>query len=497
MIQLCCPAMRVVVALIVVVTGCGPGLLSHTKDGGSGGGGTSIEDAGGGDQSLGGGPTGGGAAGGSAVGGGTAGGGSMDTCSANQHACVSTGTCANDDDADHCGTDCVKCLSPANASRRCASQVCRYGCPANRYECSAGCCRATAVFAGSNHTCALLENRELLCWGAAAASGAADYFTDRLRPGRIAGLAPGVVAATGGLLHSCALFDDGGVQCWGINSNGSLGNNSTAPSLTPVIAGPMAAASSVSASANFTCAIAAGAAMCWGSGTTGEQGNGDTFDRHAPGAVSGLNASVASIATGYNAACATLAGGEARCWGQNTAGKLGANLPSNSMQTVPVTVAADAGIAQIFPALTFACAVSSVGQLLCWGANGLGQLGDGTSNGTRPGIAATLPFDAGILSVASGGAAEHSCVGTVRGAMCWGNNDHGQVGDGTVSVGGQAHAIPTPVVDLHEPVVSMARGASHTCAVTQSGGVYCWGLNDHGQLGDGTTTPRFVPTLVR
>lgn len=134
------------------------------------------------------------------------------------------------------------------------------------------------------------------------------------------------------------------------------------------------------------------------------------------------------------------------------------------------------------------CAVLEGGALACWGANGSGQLGPGAS-----GTTSQLPrvvFTAQVLAVAGGG--RHTCaiLGADRHVECWGANDLGQLGRGTT---GAATSTPAAVGGALTNVLQLAAGANHTCALTGAGAVRCWGANAAGQSGTGTATTSVNP----
>ena len=176
----------------------------------------------------------------------------------------------------------------------------------------------------------------------------------------------------------------------------------------------------------------------------------------------------------------------------NPDGQLG-NGQVGNFRTTPVGVGLLAsGVAALAAGDWHTCAVTTVGGVKCWGENLNGQLGDGTFGTNRPAPVNVIGLSSGVAAVAGGEL--HSCGLTNAGAVkCWGRNDVGQVGDGTVS---SIRTAPADVVDLSSDVVAIAVGGRHTCAVTATGGAKCWGYNASGQLGDGTTMTRFTPVDV-
>ena len=212
--------------------------------------------------------------------------------------------------------------------------------------------QATDVAAGANHTCAIVgAARRAVCWG----HNRVGQLGDGTRVGSLGAVpvrpgAPlsGVFDLTAGATHTCAAMLDGRLRCWGDNRKGQLGDGSTTTADLPVPignedgTGPLTDVTQLSAGNSYTCArLQAGEVRCWGWGDQGQLGDGTFSDRLRPVPVVvafGGDAlpGVTQVAAGYNATCATLIGGEVRCWGANLAGQLGdgSTTPSN----VPVTV---------------------------------------------------------------------------------------------------------------------------------------------------------------
>jgi alpha-tubulin suppressor-like RCC1 family protein len=192
---------------------------------------------------------------------------------------------------------------------------------------------------------------------------------------------------------------------------------------------------------------------------------------------------------GANHFCALVAGG-VLCWGLNAEGQLGeGGTVSYSAAAIPVT-GLSSGFIGVAAGGNHSCALRSDGEVWCWGANIWGELGDGSFEQRNTPVQA-VGVPAGISALSSG--AFHTCALTASGAVwCWGDDSHGQLGDGDASFGGPA---PVPVTGLPQ-IAAISAGSFNTCALTTKGGIRCWGANEQGQLGDGTQLARDVPVRV-
>lgn len=298
------------------------------------------------------------------------------------------------------------------------------------------------------------------------------------------GRASSPVAITTGYLHTCALLD-GGVQCWGDDAAGQLGVESAYPyqRARPVTVPGLSGAQAVSAGSFHSCALSGGAIWCWGANDDGQLGDGTKTDRTKPLAVSGL-AGVQAIAAGGDHTCALLGGGVVECWGDNGYGQLGDGTETDRRRPVAVS-GLPSGVQMIAAGGHHTCALLSGGAVDCWGRNKYGQLGDGTKTGrSRPVPVTGLPGP--VQAIAAG--ANHTCALSGGQVWCWGENDDGELADGTKT----HRSSPVAATGLPSSVQSVAAGsdAYHTCAILADGGAECWGDNDHGQLGDGTTVNR-------
>lgn len=188
---------------------------------------------------------------------------------------------------------------------------------------------------------------------------------------------------------------------------------------------------------------------------------------------------VTAVAVGGNHACARVAGGTLRCFGDDSAGQLGddVNAGDAGETSVPRGVVGLSAVAEIAAGFAHTCARLDDGAVRCWGANDFGQLGEGT---TMPRATPAIVSIRNVLSLSAGGA--HTCaVLRDRTAMCWGRNDDGQLGDGSTTT----RLLPVAVSGLSN-VEDLAAGQFHTCARLQDQSVRCWGRNDAGQVGDGS-----------
>lgn len=308
------------------------------------------------------------------------------------------------------------------------------------------------------------------------------------------------IGITAGGFHSCLLLKGGTAACWGGNSYGELGNGSStlfAVSAPDPVLG-LTDAVSLFAGATFTCAVLAdGLAKCWGDNSTGQLGNGTKIASALPVPVLNL-VGVVSVSAGYGHACAVLTGGIAKCWGDNTAGQLGDG--STSQSSVPIEVKGLSGVIKIAAGFNSTCALLSDGTVKCWGDNSAGQLGIGT------GTASLAPVKVLSIDTAKGLFGYYSAIpafvsenddstfcavlgdGT---AKCWGSNNLGAAGSGT---SGLSQARPIAVKGA-EGVAQIAGGQHFGCATVTSG-VSCWGYNGQGQLGNGTTSLSNMPVQV-
>ena len=239
----------------------------------------------------------------------------------------------------------------------------------------------------------------------------------------------------------------------------------------------------VSTGSQYACGVTtAGEAYCWGNGGAGRRGDGTMTDSATPVAVAG-SLTFESISTGFDHTCGVTPAGVAYCWGAN----LGNG--TNSSSATPVAVAGGLTFQSVSNGIFHSCGLTTGGEAYCWGSNDFGQFGDGTTNGSN----VPVPVAGGLtFKSMSADGGNHTCgITDADITYCWGTNDVGELGNGTTT------GSTTPVaVTGGLTFQSISAGNSQTCGLTTVGEAYCWGRNDNGQLGDGTTTSRTVPVVV-
>ncbi len=301
--------------------------------------------------------------------------------------------------------------------------------------------RPSSIRAGSAHTCSTASTGKTWCWGDNSRGQLGDGTTTASPAGRaVAGLPESMTHVSTGRAHSCALGSDESVWCWGDNSHGQIGNPGQAVFRTALqVAGP------------------------------------------DPG--------VRQVACGADHLCLLYRNGTVACRGKNTSGQIGAK-PGSATSGFHTPRNQDRDLVSVVAGSDHSCVIRQDGRVLCWGDNTHGQLGDGTTVQTASPVETSLR-DRKAASMVAG--SRHTCAISPEGqAWCWGFNFYGQLGDGTT----EDRAFPVQVAALSDTVHAMAAGESHTCAIRRDRSVWCWGKNDRGQLGDGTTSMRRTPTQV-
>lgn len=343
------------------------------------------------------------------------------------------------------------------------------------------------VSAGDSHTCVVLSDQSIKCWGKNDYGQLGNGTTTNSSIPITIGEITTATSIAAGQRHTCTLLGDQTIKCWGLNYNGTLGNGTTTDSLTPVSVSGISTAIAISSGSDFACALLSDQSVkCWGRNDLGQLGNGDINlnDSSTPVTVSGITTATA-ISAGSFHACALLSDQSMRCWGSNSNGKLGNNSLTNS--STPVVVSDMTTAIAIAAGSSHTCAILSDQSMKCWGGNGSGQLGDGTTTLSKIPIAVngiTL-----VTTIATG--TSHTCAllsdQTIK---CWGDNTYGQLG------GGNTYSSPPVAVSGITTASSVAAGGKHSCTRLSDQSVKCWGDNNRGQLGTGNYANSPSPTAA-
>jgi alpha-tubulin suppressor-like RCC1 family protein len=370
------------------------------------------------------------------------------------------------------------------------------------------------VVAGFDSTCALTTDGRPVCWGnnssgQGGTGNAAPTVQQDATLVNLSGLPVDERTFTKisvGAGFACGISISHNAYCWGDQTNGRLGNGagsglSYIPVLVDVSGLPASKKfKSISSGVAHTCAVNMdGNVYCWGDKTSGKLGNGAASGYSAlpiaisPGAISS-NSRLLSVATAANSTCALDTEGKIYCWGDNSDGQLGDG--TSTMSTTPVaTVIGTNSYIAISGGINHMCAIQGNGIGLCWGGDALEQLGNGASGGVltpSPVSSNPLPVGSTFVQIDAGG--NHSCGLLSSGAsFCWGNDSNGQLGHGYAGSSPYPDPVDMPAELTNEGFTSISAGIDHSCGITGSGQLFCWGSDTNGQLGNGASSGFGVP----
>ena len=439
--------------------------------------------------------------------------------------------------------------------------------------------------AGWHHTCALMDNGTVQCWGSNGHGELGDgTTTDSPTPVLVVSdntgtLLTGVEEVSASRYYTCARLDTGGVKCWGWNEGGKLGDGKVdynsfnlsaavapfipyadeASSSYPVDVvdtndQPLTDAVSVTAGSWHACALRENhQVVCWGQNFDGALGIGKDpvdFDPLNPdwdtlfspraltvvtaaGSQSPLTDVIQISAGSSDHTCALIdpdqdGKGRVRCWAWNggSEGQLGngnltdayAVAPSDPVQLNDGNNTVIENATQIAAGADHTCALLDTNEVVCWGWNAYGQVGSNSSAGSAPRAEYVLVDNQGtrltdVKRIVTERGSHTCALKNDNSLWCWGDNTHGQLGQDPTLVDKAPFAIPGPT-NLPGTILEVAVGGGgrdpldnaliqydgmHTCALVETNqgkDVWCWGSNDHGQLGDGTTTDSHEPVQV-
>lgn len=367
------------------------------------------------------------------------------------------------------------------------TDACRYSCHSHA-ECDDGLGCTDDACNPATHTCANTTSLpDRLCRPAAEACDMPEYCdgeSDECPADEMSCW----THVSGHINHTCAVTNESTLYCWGNNQHGQLGDGTTEEKTFPVRLGEDSDWTSISAGGGHTCAVKQNHSLfCWGGNTFGQVGDGTTDDRHEPVRI-GTGTDWAAVSCGTHHTCAMKTDDRIYCWGWNGSGQLGDGTTLFHEQ--PELVSASWYWSVIDVGFNHSCGINNLqNTAYCWGANGSGQIGDSTTD-NRSSPEAVAHFSEPILI--SGGQSHTCSIKANHTLFCWGNNGAGRLGNGVTG----GHRTTPNQVGTDMIWTSVDAGGRHTCAIQSGNVLFCWGLNDEGQLGDGSLIDTNVPNQV-
>ncbi len=354
---------------------------------------------------------------------------------------------------------------------------------------------ATDLGLGADHTCAVLSDQTVACWGDDDAGQLGDGAsgTDSGDATVVPGLT-GIVAVEAGRDATCAIDELGQLWCWGENGDGEVGIGTNVDSPTPQLVALPTAVDAVTMGTDFTCALlTTDEVLCWGEGDDFQLGYGDLVDLTTPSTpVQGLPpGEIVDIEAGARSVCVITAASQRWCWGTSVSGHLGIATQHQLEPTAPLSFSGP--VVQLalspFELSGVTCAVLADGTVECAGDGTLVSASSTTGAVSLFGpithhlsVPTPIPGLADVLEIGVGDS--FMCARTSTQVLCWGDNSQLQLGQGDTST--TDIALPTPVVGLGA-VDELEVGDQFACVRT-GGTVQCWGDNDSLQTGEGSST---------
>jgi alpha-tubulin suppressor-like RCC1 family protein len=314
-------------------------------------------------------------------------------------------------------------------------------------------------------------------------------FANGNTPGPVNVLTSGVTVVAGGSSSSSFAIRNGAIYSWGANPFGQLGyagGTQTSPNPVP---GMSSGVTAIANGTEHTLAIQNGALFSWGGNGMGELGRPFVFPPETPRAVPTLSSGVTAVAAGLQMSL-VIQNGAAYSFGLNDVGQLGLGTTNNTPNQVPTVIPSlSSGVTHIDAKFKHSAAIQN-GGLFAWGDNFRGQLGNGT-NGNSSSPVAVNGMASGVTDVSVGNS--HTLAVQNGVAFAWGNNDNGQLGTGQFM---PSTNVPVAVPGLPTNVIEVEAALFNSYALTADRRLFAWGLNDQGQVGNGTFDPRYTPVEI-
>jgi alpha-tubulin suppressor-like RCC1 family protein len=345
------------------------------------------------------------------------------------------------------------------------------------------------IAAGGAHTVAIKSDGTLWAWGYNGYGQLGDGTTvlTKNTPTQI-GTGTTWSAIAAGEMHTIALRTDGTLWAWGWNNGGQLGNGTTVLTKnTPTQIGTGATWSAISAGSLHTVALKSdGTLWTWGENTYGQLGDGTTVNKNIPTQI-GTGTTWSAISAGNIHTIALKSDGTLWAWGRNTQGQLGDG--TTLAKNTPIQIGTGTTWSKVGAGSGHTLAIKTNGTLWAWGQNNFGQLGLGyTVNTTTP-----TQIGTGTTWSAIAAGQLHTIALKLDGTL-WtcGDNTNGQLGDGTTAY----KLTLTQITGNSWSAITAGNLGDHTIAIKSDGSLWSWGLNGNGQLGDGTTVNKNIPTQI-
>lgn len=388
---------------------------------------------------------------------------------------------------------CHSCAFDTSLCHECGNNLCEVQAETTT-ECPSDC-EWVVIDGGDNHSCGVRVTGEVHCWGSNEHGqlGTGDYV-NYTTPVPVLGFTGAIdVTATWGQF-SCALKSDGTVWCWGRNKEGQLGTGSASSEvLVPEQVVSISDATDIVGGEEHACALISNRSVwCWGRNDLGQLGLGHTVDSIFPDQVvlnGGGELLAVQLTAGYGHNCGlTLGSGVVRCWGANYYKQAEPTDMAEMVLKASIVQNVSGGV-EVSAGSRNSCVVLSSGLVWCWGDNSKGQIGVGfTSDWELPSQVVNLT---GAVSVQTGESFVCSLLQN-KNMWCWGENKQGQLGNGTKDTS----YVPVKVGFGMLQVEYLNGGSNHTFVQTNDGEYWGWGENDGGQIGDGTYDNHSVPTQI-